>query len=743
MLAHGQTIVYAVHESIGHLGIFVSGSVARKEHQEFTSNIDMIDVLPPGIYQAEIADKTPDTPNADLAQGNYVLSFEERHLDDVRAIVDRKEDDDRRFAAVARISDINLGMYRSFVQPWLRATVTPQSAEWLQRLHPLRLPYELISDRNPLVSPIARVAEQVREHRQPVSSANPFLMTQEMVSNWIETSLNIWQELRDSAAERSFMSIYGSPVVQDLAGLGAQDGRAAIPAYRPNTATSWRPAPPSCGRSCRKAAARGRRAHAAVRGRRRGWPGRTQFRADPQNARRIKQRHHAAGIQDLTRDQALMLTLDAPAAIQAMPRLLEGETPAAIRTALDEMKRVLEAAEPLSAAARKPGRNGAYLRGGRAPRRASRPRRRRATQGRGRARPRRRASASRPPWPIRHRARRSGREAGRQAHRAVTALAAGTGAKASTKAATKTASKTTTPTAAKSAAPANPPTTRPSRNEPAVLHALRQAHRPRPDAVGRALRHRPPCDEPSLSAALEARDLGLLHPILVGPERKIRDTAAQFRLNLGDARIVDAPHSHAAAETAVALVRAGEASLLMKGSLHTDELMHEVVARNTGLRSSRRISHVFIMEVPTYPEPLFITDAAINIFPDLETKADIIRNVIDLHHGLGLGEPRVAILSAVEQVTPSIPSTIEAAALCKMADRGQIAGGLLDGPLALDNAISPDAARIRAYARTWRAWPRCWWCRTWRPATCWPRTSPSWPMPRPPASCWARACPSS
>jgi len=204
-----------------------------------------------------------------------------------------------------------------------------------------------------------------------------------------------------------------------------------------------------------------------------------------------------------------------------------------------------------------------------------------------------------------------------------------------------------------------------------------------------------PCDEPSLSAALEARDLGLLRPILVGPEGKIRDTAEQFKLNLGDARIVDAPHSHAAAETAVALVRSGEASLLMKGSLHTDELMHEVVARATGLRSGRRISHVFIMEVPTYAEPLFITDAAINIFPDLETKADIIRNVIDLHLGLGLGEPRVAILSAVEQVTPSIPSTIEAAALCKMADRGQIAGGVLDGPLALDNAISPDAARIK------------------------------------------------
>ncbi len=204
-----------------------------------------------------------------------------------------------------------------------------------------------------------------------------------------------------------------------------------------------------------------------------------------------------------------------------------------------------------------------------------------------------------------------------------------------------------------------------------------------------------PCDEPSLSAALEARDLNLLRPVLVGPEHKIRATAEQFGLDLGDTRIVDAPHSHAAAATAVCLVRAGEAALLMKGSLHTDELMREVVARDTGLRTGRRISHVFIMEVPTYPEPLFITDAAINIFPDLETKADIIRNVIDLHIGLGLGEPRVAILSAVEQVTPTIPGTIDAAALCKMADRGQIQGGVLDGPLALDNAISPEAARIK------------------------------------------------
>jgi phosphate acetyltransferase len=158
------------------------------------------------------------------------------------------------------------------------------------------------------------------------------------------------------------------------------------------------------------------------------------------------------------------------------------------------------------------------------------------------------------------------------------------------------------------------------------------------------------------------------------------------------------PHSHAAAAKAVELVRAGKAELLMKGSLHTDELMSEVVAKETGLRTARRISHVFIMSVPTYPAPLFITDAAINIVPDLTTKVDIIQNAIDLHRGLGLGEPRVAILSAVENINPKMPTTLDAAALCKMADRGQITGGVLDGPLALDNAISPRAAKVKGIA---------------------------------------------
>ena len=204
-----------------------------------------------------------------------------------------------------------------------------------------------------------------------------------------------------------------------------------------------------------------------------------------------------------------------------------------------------------------------------------------------------------------------------------------------------------------------------------------------------------PCDESSLRGAIEAADARLIVPTLVGPADKIRATARQFNLDIGRFELIDAPHSEAAAAKAVELVRAGKGELLMKGSLHTDELMRSVTAGGTGLRTGRRISHVFVMDVPTYSETLFITDAAINIFPDLDVKRDIVQNAIDLFTGCGLGTPRVAILSAVETVTTKIPSTIEAAALCKMADRGQITGGVLDGPLAFDNAIDPEAARIK------------------------------------------------
>ena len=204
-----------------------------------------------------------------------------------------------------------------------------------------------------------------------------------------------------------------------------------------------------------------------------------------------------------------------------------------------------------------------------------------------------------------------------------------------------------------------------------------------------------PCDETSLRGALEAADAGTIVPILVGPQEKIRNLAKSLGLDIKDVEIVDVPHSQAAAAKAVELVRTAKAELLMKGSLHSDELLGAVTKRDTGLRTGRRISHVFVMDVPTHPETLFITDAAVNIAPDLIAKRDIIQNAIDLYAGLGLGTPKVAILSAVETVNPDIPSTIEAAALCKMADRGQITGGELDGPLAFDNAISPEAARIK------------------------------------------------
>jgi len=204
-----------------------------------------------------------------------------------------------------------------------------------------------------------------------------------------------------------------------------------------------------------------------------------------------------------------------------------------------------------------------------------------------------------------------------------------------------------------------------------------------------------PRDESSLSGALDAADAGIILPILVGPIAKIRAVAEKLKFDLSRHEIVDVPHSHAAAEKAVELVHLGKAELLMKGSLHTDELMAEVVRKDTGLRTERRISHVFIMDVPTYPKALFITDAAINIFPTLDDKVDILRNAIELAQALEIKKPKVAILSAVETVTAKIHSTIDAAALCKMAERGQITGGVLDGPLAFDNAISREAAEIK------------------------------------------------
>ncbi|TWB60554.1 phosphate acetyltransferase [Nitrospirillum amazonense] len=204
-----------------------------------------------------------------------------------------------------------------------------------------------------------------------------------------------------------------------------------------------------------------------------------------------------------------------------------------------------------------------------------------------------------------------------------------------------------------------------------------------------------PCDLSALEGAVDAARLGLIAPILVGPEARIRAVAEQAGLDIGTLPIIDTPHSVASAQRAVELVREGKAEALMKGSLHTDELMGAVVKADTGLRTARRLSHCFVMDIPGHDDPLIITDAAVNIAPTLAEKVDIVQNAIDLALILGFGEVRVAILSAVETVNPKIPSTIEAAALCKMAERGQITGAILDGPLALDNAISPQAATIK------------------------------------------------
>ena len=210
------------------------------------------------------------------------------------------------------------------------------------------------------------------------------------------------------------------------------------------------------------------------------------------------------------------------------------------------------------------------------------------------------------------------------------------------------------------------------------------------EAIPTAVVH--PCEESALAGAMEAAGHDLIRPILVGPEKRIREVAEAAEVELGDVEIVDTHHSHESAKQAVQLVKEGRAELLMKGSLHTDELMAAVVSRDGGLRTERRISHVFAMDVPTYHKTLIVTDAAINIAPTLEDKVHICQNAIDLVNAIGQARPKVAILAAVESVTSKMPATIDAAALCKMAERGQITGAILDGPLAFDNAISKDAA---------------------------------------------------
>jgi hypothetical protein len=217
--AYGQTIVYTVHQSIGHLGIFVSGGVAKKEHAEFSSNIDLIDVLPPGLYEATFEARSADTTNADLAIGEWVMRCEQRTLDDIRALGGNDMADERRFATAARVSEINLALYRTFAQPIVRALVSNPMADWMHELHPLRLQYELFSDQNPAMAPVAKLAEQVRNSRKPINSDNPLLAMQQQFSEQIVAGLDAWREASEKIAERTFLAIYGSPTLQAAVGL--------------------------------------------------------------------------------------------------------------------------------------------------------------------------------------------------------------------------------------------------------------------------------------------------------------------------------------------------------------------------------------------------------------------------------------------------------------------------------------------------------------------------------------------
>ena len=217
--SYGQTIVYTIHNSVGHLGIFVSGGVAKKEHGEFSSNIDLIDTLPPGLYEAVFENKGDDTVNPDLASGNWVMRCEARTLDDIRALGANDMADDLRFATAARVSEINLSLYRTFMQPMVRAMTPAPVADWIRQFHPLRLQYEIFSDQNPFMAPVARLAEQVRANRKTVDNDNPVLAAQETMSKRIETALNSWREANEAWAERMFLTIYGSPTLQAAVGV--------------------------------------------------------------------------------------------------------------------------------------------------------------------------------------------------------------------------------------------------------------------------------------------------------------------------------------------------------------------------------------------------------------------------------------------------------------------------------------------------------------------------------------------
>jgi pimeloyl-ACP methyl ester carboxylesterase len=333
--AHGQTIVYAVHESIGHLGIFVSGSVAKKEHDQFASNMDLIDVLPPGLYEAVMTPKDPKNSTADLISGDYLVRFEARTLDDIRALGGNDEEDDRKFATAARVSEINLGLYRTFIQPWVRLWANEEFAEWMRRLHPLRLQHEIFSRANPLMGPQLSSLEYVRETRQPVSAENTFWEAQERLSDWIKTSLDAYRDVRDHMLEASFHAAFGSPLLQALVGLKASD---SSPRRRPSMDAAHRALVHQRIEELKDRIPQGGPREAAIRALL--YIRLPEGVADERGFRFLQRLRDETGrgltlaaFKTLLREQYFMLLLDEPHAVEVIPELLAKDPDLASRLA--------------------------------------------------------------------------------------------------------------------------------------------------------------------------------------------------------------------------------------------------------------------------------------------------------------------------------------------------------------------------------------------------------------------------
>jgi hypothetical protein len=347
--SYGQTIVYTIHESVGHLGIFVSGGVAKKEHREFSSNIDLIDTLPPGLYEAVLEPKTKDMANPDLATGEWVMRCDARTLDDIRALGGNDAADERRFATAARVSEINLALYRTFAQPMVRALMSSPLAEWMQRLHPLRLQYELFSNANPTMAPVAAMAEQVRRNRRPVAADNPFVALQEHASRGIVAALDAWRDATEALAERTFLTLYGLPSLQAAAGI---DPAATTPLRKAARNPLHHDLLQKRIAELKSRIPVGGLHEAVIRGLL--YAGTARASIDERGfeaVRRIRQTHgdlSLSAFKSLVREQFFMLLIDTDAALAAIPAMLPAEAERRLE-AFDLVKQVLSARGEFSA----------------------------------------------------------------------------------------------------------------------------------------------------------------------------------------------------------------------------------------------------------------------------------------------------------------------------------------------------------------------------------------------------------